>query len=172
MEKKKIHCCSDPEPAAGHHRLTPLPETPGHLQASLGQSLVGSLLLSPGSCCTRFCLCLQESISQSCVSSGSSLVDQWQPPPRGFMPYPHPELLSPQLSTADPYPSGSAHTPFCLSLCGVSGSWCAQGLLQPSESLWQEWGLILNAVLPLLLSCCGFPLPLDVGYLLKVSPAP
>ena len=26
-----------------------LPETPGHSQASLGQSLVGSLLLSPGS---------------------------------------------------------------------------------------------------------------------------
>ena len=32
-------------------------ETPGHSQASLGQSLVGSLLLSPGSLCTRFCLC-------------------------------------------------------------------------------------------------------------------
>ena len=32
-------------------------ETPGHPQANLGQSLVGSLLLSPGSWCTRFCLC-------------------------------------------------------------------------------------------------------------------
>ena len=149
-----------------HWRLL---DTPGQVWVSL---LWGpcSFLLGPaaqGSVCA-----LQESISQSCVSSGSSLVDQWQPPPRGFMPYPHPELLSPQLSTADPYPSGSAHTPFCLSLCGVSGSWCAQGLFQPSESLWQEWGLILNAVLPLLPSCCGFPLPLDVGYLLKVSPAP
>ena len=30
---------------------------PGHSQASLGQSLVGSLLLSPRSWCTRFCLC-------------------------------------------------------------------------------------------------------------------
>ena len=36
--------------------LTPL-ETPGHSQAGLTQSLVGSLLLSPGSCCTRSCLC-------------------------------------------------------------------------------------------------------------------
>ena len=44
-------------PAAGHHRPMPLPETPGHSQASLGQSLVGSLLLSPGSWCTKFCLC-------------------------------------------------------------------------------------------------------------------
>ena len=41
---------SGPYPAAGHRRPTPLPETPGHSQASLGQSLVGSLLLSPGSC--------------------------------------------------------------------------------------------------------------------------
>ena len=48
---------SAPSPAAGHHWPTPLLETPGHLQASLGQSLVGSLLLSPGSWCTRFCFC-------------------------------------------------------------------------------------------------------------------
>ena len=40
---------SAPNPAAGHHRPTPLLETPGHPQASPGQSLVGSLLLSPGS---------------------------------------------------------------------------------------------------------------------------
>ena len=37
-----------PDPAAGHHQPTPPPETPGHSQASPGQSLVGSLLLSPG----------------------------------------------------------------------------------------------------------------------------
>ena len=43
---------SAPDPAAGHRRSTPLPETPVHSQASLGQSLVGSLILSPGSCCT------------------------------------------------------------------------------------------------------------------------
>ena len=43
-------------PAAGHCQLTPLPKTPGHSQASLGQSLVGSLLLSPGSCYTQGCV--------------------------------------------------------------------------------------------------------------------
>ena len=32
--------------AAGHHRSTPLPETPRHSWASLGQSLVGSLVFS------------------------------------------------------------------------------------------------------------------------------
>ena len=41
---------SAPNPAAGHCWPTPLLETPGHSQASLHQSLVGSLLLSPGSC--------------------------------------------------------------------------------------------------------------------------
>ena len=61
---------SAPNPAAGHHRPTPLPETPGHSQASLGQSLVGSLLLSPGFWCSQVSVCpLQESISQSSVCS-------------------------------------------------------------------------------------------------------
>ena len=50
---------SAPSPAAVQHQSTPLPETPGHSQASLGQSFVGSLLLFPGSWCIRFCLCLQ-----------------------------------------------------------------------------------------------------------------
>ena len=49
---KRSHACtvtlSAPNPAAGHHQPTPPPETPGHSQASLGQSLVGSLLLGPG----------------------------------------------------------------------------------------------------------------------------
>ena len=49
----------------------------------------------------------------------------------------------------------------------------AQGLFEPSEQLWRLWGLILNATSPLLPSCWGFsPLSLDVGYLLKVAPAP
>ena len=55
---------SAPNPAAGHHRPMPLPETPGHSWASLGQSLVGSLLLPPGSWCTQSFVCvLQESVS-------------------------------------------------------------------------------------------------------------
>ena len=39
---------SAPDPVAEYHQPTPPPETPGHSQASLGQSLVGPLLLSPG----------------------------------------------------------------------------------------------------------------------------
>ena len=75
---KRSHACSAtlsvPNPAAGHHWPTPPPETLGHTQASLGQSPVGSLLLSSGPWCTRFSCSLQESISQSCISSGSTIV--------------------------------------------------------------------------------------------------
>ena len=66
---------SAPNHTAGQHRPTPALETPGHPRGSLGQSLVESLLLSPRSWCTQGSVCtLQESISQSCVSSGSSMV--------------------------------------------------------------------------------------------------
>ena len=65
---------SAPNPAAGHHWPMPLPETPGRPQESPGQPPGGSLLLSPGSWCTTFCCALQESISQSGVCSGSSMV--------------------------------------------------------------------------------------------------
>ena len=55
---------SAPDPAAGHRQPTPPLKTPGHSQASLAQSLVGSLLLSPGSWCTQGFVCaLQESLS-------------------------------------------------------------------------------------------------------------
>ena len=55
---------STSDPAAGHCRLTPVLETPGHSQASLAQSLVWTLLLSPGSWCAQGLVCaLQESVS-------------------------------------------------------------------------------------------------------------
>ena len=66
---KRSHVCtatlSAPDPAAaGHCQHTSPPETPGHSQENLGQSLVGSLLLSPGSWCTQGFVCaLQESVS-------------------------------------------------------------------------------------------------------------
>ena len=53
-----------PDPTAGCCWPMPSPETPGHSQASLAQSLVGTLLLSPGSWCTQGFVCaLQESVS-------------------------------------------------------------------------------------------------------------
>ena len=80
MTSFKRSCASSvvfngPDPATGHCQPTPLPETPGHSQTGLVQSLVGSLLLSPGSWCIQGFVCaLQESISKSCVSSDGSMV--------------------------------------------------------------------------------------------------
>ena len=59
---------SGPNPAAGHHQPTLLLETPGHSQAGLG-----SLLLSPGVHKVLF-VPSKSLFSQSCVSSGSSMV--------------------------------------------------------------------------------------------------
>ena len=66
-------CASDP--AAGHHQPTHLLETPGYSQASLGQSLVGSLLLSPGPGAHKVLFVPSKSLfPQFFVSSGSSMM--------------------------------------------------------------------------------------------------
>ena len=52
--------------------------------------------------------------------------------------------------------SGDTQIQFCLSLCGVSGTWCAQGMFEPSECLWWVRGLVLNVISCLLPSCWGF----------------
>ena len=127
---------SAPSPAAGHHQPTPLLKTPGHTQASLGQSLVESLLLSPGSQYTQVSICaLQESILQFCVSSGSSVAELMvTSSKRGYAIL---KSAAPNHTkvccTQSPCPCGSpllthtstgdTQTQFCLSLCWVSRSW-------------------------------------------------
>ena len=150
---------SAPNPAAGLHWPTPLPGTPGHSRASLVQSLVVSLLLSPGSWCTQVSVCaLLESpvLCKFWKLYGGVTVDLLQ---EGLC---HTQVCctqspcpwgSPLLTRTS---SGDTQTQFCLSPCGVSASWCARGLFEPSEHLWREWGLILNAHSPLLLSFWGF----------------
>ena len=59
--------------------------------------------------------------------------------------------------------TGDTQTQFCLSLCGVSESWCTQGMFEPSERLWGLWGLILNVISSLLPSCWGFSFALGCG---------
>ena len=52
------------DPTEGHSRPMPPLEMPGHSQASLAQSPVVSLLLSPGSWCAQGFVCaLQEFVS-------------------------------------------------------------------------------------------------------------
>ena len=59
--------------------------------------------------------------------------------------------------------TGDIQTQFWLSICGASGSWCVQGLFEPSEHLWRVWGLVLNVISPLLPSCWGFSFALGHG---------
>ena len=117
---------SVPNPAAGHCRPMPPLETPGHSWASLGQSLVGSLPLSPGSCCTQGSVCaLPESVSPVLCKFwrlyGGVNGDLLQ---EGLChnlvyctqsPCPH---SSPLLTRTS---AGDTQTQFCLSLCGSLG---------------------------------------------------
>ena len=130
------------DPAAGHHPPTTSAGTPGQLRASLGQSLVGSLLLSPGSWCAQGFVCaLQESVSPV-------LCKFWQlyGEVNGILLQEglcHTQVCCTQSSCPCSRPLlthtslGDIQTQFCLSLCGISGSWCAQGIFEPSECLWQ-----------------------------------
>ena len=74
---------------------------------------------------------------------------------------------TPSLLPPEPLPlqqsTGDTQTQFGFNLCGVSGSWCTQGLVEPSDHLWWVWVLILSAILLLLPSSGASPLPLDVG---------
>ena len=67
------HCCTQcPYPAAGLHAST---ETPGHSWASLGQYLVGSLLLFLGPGVHKALFVPSKSLFlQSCVSSSGFMV--------------------------------------------------------------------------------------------------
>ena len=140
MSRAHTSAFSAPSPAAGHRQPVPLPETPGHSWASLGQSLVGSLLLSPGSWCAQGFVCaIQESVypvlCKFCWLYGGVNGDLLQ---EGL-------CLSQVCCAQSPCPcscpllsctsTGDTQKQFCLSLFGVSGSWCTQGLFEPSELL-------------------------------------
>ena len=98
-------------------------------------------------------------ISQSCVSSGNSGGVNGNHLQEGL-------CYTQVCCTQSPCPcgrplltctsTGDTQTQFCLSLCGVSGSWCTQGLFEPSKCFWQVWGLILKVISPLLPSFWGF----------------
>ena len=98
---------SAPNPEAGHHRLMPLLETPGHSREIYVSLFWGhcSFLLGPGAHRVLF-VPSKSLFPQSCVSSSSSVVAYWRPPLRGLMPHPgllHPEPLPLRQATADLY---------------------------------------------------------------------
>ena len=148
---------SAPSPAAGHRQPTPPLETPGHSLASLEQSLVGSLLLSFVSWCTQGFVCaLKESVSQSCVNSGFSVVGLMATSSKRTYAIPR----APASAAGHCWPV-SLQEILKLSLCGVF--WCTQGFVWASERHWWVWDLILNAISPVLPSCWGFSFALGHG---------
>ena len=143
-----------PQPCS---RSPPTHTFTGDSRTPTGKSPVGSLFLSPGSWCTRFCWTLPRvyfpflcKFWQLYGGVNGDLLQE-------DLSHTHTQSTCPcsrPLSTCTS--TGDAQTQFCLSLCGVPRFWCAQGLFEPSECLWWVWSLILNAILPLLPSCWGF----------------
>ena len=136
-------------------------------QVSLGQSLVGSVLLSPGSWSVQGFVCvLQESVSPvlcsfwqlyggvMATSSKRANVTIGSTAPRAPVPEAGRCWSVPPLETLK---SDLAQSLWRLLVYNV--------LLELSKYLWSVWGLILNAVLPLLPSGWASPLPLDMGQL-------
>ena len=132
-----MHWCTEcPWPAAGHYWPTPLLKTPGHSQASLAQSLVGSLLLSHGSWSVQgFIWALKESVSPVLCKfwwlyggvNGNLLQEGLCSTQVYCIQSPCP-CSSPQLTHTS---AGDIQTQFWLSLHGDTGSWWAQGLFEP-----------------------------------------
>ena len=127
---------SAPDPAAGRRQPTPLPVTLGHSQASLSQSLVGSLLLSPGSWCAQHFVCaLQEPVSLVlckfwwlCGGVNGDLLQEGLCHTQFYCTQSPCPCSSPQLTHTS---TGDTQTQFCLSLGGASGPGVHKVCLSP-----------------------------------------
>ena len=123
-------------PAEGHCQPMLPPETPGPSQASLGQSLVGSYLLSSGSCWAQaFVSALQASVSPVLCKFwwlyggvNRELLQEGLYHTQVYCTQSPCPCSSPLLTHTF---TGDTQTQFCPSLCVVSGSWCAQVHLSP-----------------------------------------
>ena len=153
---KRSHACTAilcPGPCSGHRQPRPPQETPGNSQVSLGQSLVGSGLLSPESCAHKVLSVPSRSlfwrlyggVNGDLLQQGSCHTQAC----RTQSPRPCSRPLLTGTSTGD------TQRRVWLSFRGVF--WCTQVWSEPSKRLWWGRGLILNVISPLLLSRCGFP---------------
>ena len=134
----------------------PPPETLGHSQASLSQSLVGSLLLSPGSWCTQGSVCaLQESVVVALWWVNDDLLQEAYAMPRPAAPRPHPSgsPLPTCVSTGDTH-----------SNAGLAQSlWGAQGFVRALQASLVGMAFDSKHDLCLLPSCWGFSFVLGHG---------
>ena len=121
--------CSRPPPSYASARQIWVSLLRGHCSFVLGPC-VHRVLSVPS----------QSLFPQSCVSSGSSIWVNGDLLQEGLC---HTQVCCTQSPSplSSPLPthisSGDTQTQFCLSLCGVSGSWCTQGMFEPSEHPWR-----------------------------------
>ena len=102
-------------------------------------------------------------LPQSCVSFGSSMVELMVTSYKRAYAIPRsvaPRAPAPVAGHCWPTPPQETLKHRSVS---VSVSLCAQGMFEPSELLWQVWGLNLNVISPLLQSCWGFSFALGCG---------
>ena len=121
---------SAPNPAQGPWKPMPLPKIPGHSHASRGQSLVGSLLLSPGSWCAQGFVCaLQVLFPQAHVCSGGSMMGLMVTSSKRAYATPSsaaPRAPAPAAVHCRPTPPQETLKHRCLSPCGVSVLVCTR----------------------------------------------
>ena len=179
FKRSHAHCCTQcPQPCSRPLMTLTSTRDSWTLRGSLGQSLVGSLLLSPGSWCTRGVVCaLQESVSPVLckfwwlcgVVNGDLLQD-------GLC---HTQVCC----TQSPCPCGRPQLTYTTTgdtqtfkgrtgSVSVGSSGVHKVLFELSECLCQVWDLILNSISPLLPSCWGFSFALGCGYLFGGSVFP
>ena len=150
-----MHCYTQcPQPCS---RLPPVHTSAGGSWTLMGKSgSVSCGVTAPFSwvlVCTRFCLCSPSVFSpvlykfwQLCVGVNGDLLQEGLCHTQVCCTQSPCPCSSPLLTCTT---TGDTQAQFYLSLCAVSGSWCPQGLFEPSEHLWWVWGLILNMIRPL-----------------------
>ena len=94
-----------------------------------------SFLLGPGAHKVLF-VSSKSLFPQSYVSSGSSIVGLMATTSKRVYAISTPRAPVSVADHCQPVCTSTGGTQFCLSFCGVPGSWCAQYLFEPSGSLW------------------------------------
>ena len=150
-----------------------------HSWASLGQSLVGSLLLSPGPWCSKgFACAFQESVSPVLCKFrwlyggvNGNLLQEGLCHTRVCCTQSPCPCSRPLLTCTT---AGDTQTLKGRSgLVSVGSPGVHNILFEPSKCLWWIWGLILNAVLPLLLFYwCFFALGHELSFFGGIQHSP
>ena len=145
---------------------------PGDSWTPTGKSPVGSLFLSPRSWCTRFSCALQESISQSYVSSGSSIVRWMATSSKRTLAIGTSRVPVPEADHCQPVLPQET-----LKHSSVSVSVGSLGPVR-TRFVWVLWvslagtGFDSKREIPSYHLSGASPLPLDVGNVLTADPVP